>query len=319
MWTIGELAARARVTVKTVRFYSDRGLLPEASRSAGGHRRYDADALERLRLIRSLRALDLPVPEVGRALDGDALAEVLAGQLREVSGTLTALRWREAALRLVADCPPGERAERLLLVGSVPAPPDTEALARFWRGWLPPGLPAPLLTAILEQSVPQPPADPTTDQTLAFARLHVLVRDARPGKAASQPLVHRRDGGYDPAVLYGGLVEAYALAAPRLRAGREPFAGEALDCFVSAYATARGVRDTPAFRSGLAGLLVAEPRIDVYWRLTEQLTGSAEPTPGALHDWLLAALRADLAGEGRGLPCTAPIGPDERWAQTTTE
>lgn len=31
---IGELAERARVSVKTVRFYSDNGLLPEASRSA---------------------------------------------------------------------------------------------------------------------------------------------------------------------------------------------------------------------------------------------------------------------------------------------
>jgi DNA-binding transcriptional MerR regulator len=30
-WTIGEFAERARTTVKTVRFYSDRGLLPEAS------------------------------------------------------------------------------------------------------------------------------------------------------------------------------------------------------------------------------------------------------------------------------------------------
>lgn len=35
MWSIGELAERAGVTVKTVRFYSDRGLLPEGVRSSG--------------------------------------------------------------------------------------------------------------------------------------------------------------------------------------------------------------------------------------------------------------------------------------------
>ncbi|MER7399775.1 MerR family transcriptional regulator, partial [Streptomyces sp. NPDC000151] len=52
MWSIGELAEQAGVTVKTVRFYSDRGLLPEAARSAGGHRRYGPEALDRLRLIR---------------------------------------------------------------------------------------------------------------------------------------------------------------------------------------------------------------------------------------------------------------------------
>ncbi|MET7443187.1 MerR family transcriptional regulator, partial [Streptomyces sp. NPDC005568] len=90
--SIGELAEQAGVTVKTVRFYSDRGLLPEASRSAGGHRRYGPDALDRLRLIRSLRALDLPLPEVRRILDeedgaaatGGALEDAVAGQLREL-------------------------------------------------------------------------------------------------------------------------------------------------------------------------------------------------------------------------------------------
>ncbi|CAM5310591.1 MerR family transcriptional regulator [Streptomyces californicus] len=47
-YAIGELAERAGVTVKTVRFYSDRGLLPEASRTTGGHRRYGPEAAERL-------------------------------------------------------------------------------------------------------------------------------------------------------------------------------------------------------------------------------------------------------------------------------
>lgn len=109
---IGELAERAGVSVKTVRFYSDSGLLPEASRSAGGHRRYGADSLERLRMIRSLRALDLPVPAVRRVLDeedaagreGGALEDAVAGQLRSLGNQLRALRWREAALRSVQEC-----------------------------------------------------------------------------------------------------------------------------------------------------------------------------------------------------------------------
>ncbi|MFE6853731.1 MerR family transcriptional regulator, partial [Streptomyces sp. NPDC057674] len=108
-WSIGELARRAGVSVKTVRYYSERGLLPEAGRSSGGHRRYGAGALDRLLLIRSLRGLDLPLPEVERVLARDeALEEVLAGQLRELGSQLAALRWREASLRLLRDCPPGE-------------------------------------------------------------------------------------------------------------------------------------------------------------------------------------------------------------------
>ncbi|WP_240138144.1 helix-turn-helix domain-containing protein [Streptomyces sp. MUM 178J] len=310
-WSIGELAEHAGVTVKTVRFYSDRGLLPEAARSAGGHRRYGPEALDRLRLIRSLRTLDLPVPEVGRVLerslgDEDALDEALedavAGRLSELGPQLAALRWREAALMLLRDCPPGERADRLRLIGAVSAPPGTQSLARFWRRWLPPRLPARVVSEILDRSVPQPPADPAPAQVLAFARLHAFVSRDCPGPhGANQPAAHRTDEGYRPAVLYDGLAEAHDLTAVELRAGRPPRQGGALDCFVSAYARSRGVRDTPAFRRELSGQLAADPRIDHYWRLVAEVTappsgGPPEPTPGAAHDWLCAALAAQTAG-----------------------
>ncbi|MFF7726944.1 MerR family transcriptional regulator [Streptomyces sp. NPDC008001] len=306
MWSIGELAERAGVTVKTVRFYSDRGLLPEAGRSAGGHRRYGPEALDRLRLIRSLRTLDLPVPDVGRVLEReDVLEDVIAGQLRELGSQLAALRWREAALHLLRDCSAGERADRLRLVGAVSAPPGTDALTRFWRGWLPPRLPARLVSSILEQAVPQPPADPTPAQVLAFARLHAFVsRPCPPTPGADgQPAAHKSGSGYRPAMLYEGLGEAYALASPELRAQRPPHDGEALDCFVAAYARSCGARDTPAFRRALGGMLAADPRIDRYWQLTAELTGPSQPTPGAAHDWLCAALDAGTArSEGSDHP-----------------
>jgi DNA-binding transcriptional MerR regulator len=296
MWSIGELAEHAGVTVKTVRFYSDRGLLPEAARSTGGHRRYGPEALDRLRLIRSLRTLDLPVPDVGRILDEeDALEDVVAGQLRELGTRLSALRWREAALRLLQDCTAEERADRLRLIGAVSVPPSTAAPARFWRRWLPARLPARLVSAIIEEAVPQPPADPTPAQVLAFARLHAFVsRDCR-GTEPGRPAAHQPDKGYRPAVLYDGLGEAFALAAPDLRAQRPPHEGEALDCFVSAYAHACGMRDTPAFRRRLSGELATDPRIDHYWQLAAELSGPSKPTPGASHDWLRAALDTQIA------------------------
>ncbi|WP_331766250.1 MerR family transcriptional regulator [Embleya sp. NBC_00896] len=296
LWSIGELAGHAGVTVKTVRFYSDRGLLPEAARSAGGHRRYGPDALDRLRLIRSLRALDLPVPDVGRVLDRqDALEDVIAGQLREVGSRLAALRWREAALGLLRDCAPEERADRLRLIGAVSAPPDTAALARFWRRWLPARLPARVVSAVLEQAVPQPPADPTPAQVLAFARLHAFVSGDCVGTERGQPAAHRPDGGYRPEVLYDGLGETYALASSELRSRRPPHEGEALDSFVSAYACAGGTRDTPTFRRRLSDQLAADPRIDHYWQLAAELSGPSAPTAGAAHDWLRAALDIQVA------------------------
>ncbi|WP_406456939.1 MerR family transcriptional regulator [Streptomyces sp. NBC_00876] len=304
--SIGELAESAGVTVKAVRFYSDNGLLPEAARSAGGHRRYGPDALGRLRLLRSLRALGLPVREVRRVLDEEdaadsVLEDAVAGHLSELGSQLTALRWREAGLRLVLECPPGERADRLRLIGAVTAPPSTAPLARFWRAWLPPRMPARATAAFLEAAVPQPPADPEPEQVLAFARLYAMV--TRPCTDAEQgrPEAHKASGAHGPDVLYAGLARAYDLAGTQLRRGRDPYAGEELDSFVDAYASVYGSRDTPAFRRVLAGHLATDPRIDRYWELVAEVItppGAApEPTPGSAHDWLFAALDAQTAAE----------------------
>ncbi|MFB7512197.1 MerR family transcriptional regulator [Streptomyces sp. NPDC056144] len=298
--SIGELAARAGVTVKTVRYYSDRGLLPEAGRSGGGHRRYGPEALDRLRLIRSLRGLELPVPEVEKVIErDDVLEEVLAGQLRELGSQLTALRWREASLRLVKECEAGERAERLRLIGTITLPPDTGALARFWRCSLPARLPAPLTRTVLDAVVPRPPEDPTPGQVLAFALLHGLVTDPRLADETFRPAPPLPAGAYRAAVLYEGLAEAYALAerAPKAEDGSPGEGGEALDCFVAAYAGALGTRDTPAFRRRLLGLLGLSdgPVIRRYWKLAAGLFAPGEPVLGALHHHLSVALHAQVA------------------------
>ncbi|MFE9610692.1 MerR family transcriptional regulator [Streptomyces sp. NPDC006012] len=317
LWSIGELAEHAGVTVKTVRFYSDRGLLPETARSVGGHRRYGPGALERLRLIRALRTLDLPIPQIRRILDeecerngtvdgmggesggGGALENAVAGRLRDLGSQLSALRWREAALRLVQESPPGLRAERLRLVGALAVPPSTAPLVRFWRSWLPPRMPAPAVAAFLDVAVPPPPDDPAPEQVLAFARLNALTTGPCTGSEPCRPDAHRAAGVRAVAGLYAGLAEAYDLAGAHLRRGRQPHPGEALDGFVAAYTSAYGTRDTPGFRRLLADRLAADPRIDRYWELTATVLTPPghrpEPTPGSAHDWLLAALTAQNA------------------------
>lgn len=297
LWSIGELARRAGVGVKAVRYYSDRGLLPEAGRSSGGHRRYGAGALDRLRLIRSLRGLGLPVPEVERVLARDeALEEVVTGQLRKLESQLAALRWREASLRLLQDCPPGERAGRLRLIGAVSVPPDTAALARFWRRNLPVRLPARVVSTVLDSVVPRLPEEPSPGQVLDFARLHALVSDPRVHLPESRPAPPLPDGEYRPAVLYEGLAEAYALAAVEREAGRALREGGALDCFVAAYARARGTVDSPDFRRGLLPLLARSdgPVITRYWKLAAGLFAPGEPVLGALHHQLSVALHLQV-------------------------
>ncbi|NEA25565.1 MerR family transcriptional regulator, partial [Actinomadura bangladeshensis] len=71
------MAALTGVSVRTIRFYCDEGVL-EPGRSAGGHRRFDRSAVDRLRLVRRLRALGLGLPAIAAVLTGEcALAEAV--------------------------------------------------------------------------------------------------------------------------------------------------------------------------------------------------------------------------------------------------
>lgn len=100
--SIGELARRAGVTVKTVRYYSDLGLL-ESRRTAAGHRRYDADAPARLELIRTLRELDIDLATVRSVVDRErTLADVLTAHAEAVAVRIRTLRLQHAVLSVVA-------------------------------------------------------------------------------------------------------------------------------------------------------------------------------------------------------------------------
>ena len=66
---IGEVAQRSGLPVKTIRYYCDEGLLQPRDRSAGGYRLFDEDNLAELTIIRSLRAMDVSIPELARILE----------------------------------------------------------------------------------------------------------------------------------------------------------------------------------------------------------------------------------------------------------
>ncbi|PZS33015.1 MAG: hypothetical protein DLM58_08720 [Pseudonocardiales bacterium] len=77
--SIGQLASASGLPVKTIRFYSDSGLLP-AHRTAAGHRRYAPADLARLQLIRSLRSLDVNLATITELLaDNIAYTTFCAG------------------------------------------------------------------------------------------------------------------------------------------------------------------------------------------------------------------------------------------------
>ncbi|MFG2090576.1 MULTISPECIES: MerR family transcriptional regulator [unclassified Spirillospora] len=80
--TVDELASRAGVTVRTVRFYAGRGLLPPP-KLRGRTGLYGADHLARLELVRELQSLGLTLASIEKHLQRiplDAPAEDLALQ-----------------------------------------------------------------------------------------------------------------------------------------------------------------------------------------------------------------------------------------------
>ena len=66
---ISELAGRAGVTAKTVRYYESIGLLPDPGRTASGYRDYGDEALTRLTFVRDAQAAGLTLKESGQILD----------------------------------------------------------------------------------------------------------------------------------------------------------------------------------------------------------------------------------------------------------
>jgi MerR family copper efflux transcriptional regulator len=64
---IGELARRAGVTTRTVRYYEGLGLLV-SRREGGGHRQYDDDALTRMAKIDWLKRMGLTLDEIAEII-----------------------------------------------------------------------------------------------------------------------------------------------------------------------------------------------------------------------------------------------------------
>jgi MerR family redox-sensitive transcriptional activator SoxR len=87
---IGELAARAGLNASAIRYYEKMGLLAAPQR-LGGQRRYPADALDRVLLIRFAGEMDFTLGEIKLFLQG----------LRE--NCPVGPRWKKLAHRKIAE------------------------------------------------------------------------------------------------------------------------------------------------------------------------------------------------------------------------
>lgn len=298
---IGELARRAGLSVRTVRFYCDEGLL-EPARSIGGHRRFDAAALDRLNLVRRLRGFGLGLRAIGDVLSGRrCLDEAVAAERVALDTQLATLAWRRSMLRAFEQASPADRATRMELLSAVQdgwSAHDT--LVSLWRPMTTGHIPPDTARMVLDISAPPPPRRPTPAQVVAYAELVALAADRSLATHLRRSTLVDHDRVSDLGELHAAVAAACELASPQVAAGAPPAPGPALDRFVTAHAAALGTSDSAQFRRALDRRTAPDrhPRLRRYWHLAGQIT--AEPASlGVTHIWLLDALHHSTNRIGR--------------------
>jgi len=107
---ISQLAKQSRVPSKTIRYYEEIGLTPNASRNNNGYREYDQADIDRLAFIRRCRELQIPIEQIKKLvqvrMDEKAPCEevdmLIARQLENVRHTMAELALLEEALNTLA-------------------------------------------------------------------------------------------------------------------------------------------------------------------------------------------------------------------------
>ncbi|MFE9706963.1 MerR family transcriptional regulator [Streptomyces sp. NPDC005930] len=309
LYSIGELSVRTGVPVRTIRFYSDTGLLPPTDRTPAGYRRYDDAALGRLHLVGVLRELDVDLGTVRRVLDGDlSVADVAAAHADATALQISALRLRHSMLRLVARR--GAGPEETVLMHRITRLTSDErrrAVADFIAG-LGADTPQSRDAAALRTALPELPDEPSDAQLTAWVELAGLIADddfrARMARAALPPA--------DEEVLPDVAPDAVAELIPYVRqtvaaareAGIDPEAADAVpvtDAVAERFAAVLGRPDGPELREWMARQFETghDPLVERYWRLVWAVN-DWQVIPGHLpfQPWMARALR----GSGRVSP-----------------
>ncbi|HWD07308.1 MAG TPA: MerR family transcriptional regulator [Amycolatopsis sp.] len=306
VFTIGELSRRTGLPVKTIRFYSDEGLLPPTERSEAGYRLYDAHALARLELIRTLRELGVGLVDVSAALDrATSVRDLAVRHVEALDEQIRRLRLRRAVLRAVAKR--DSELEEVKLMNRLAQMSDEERkrlVDEFWAE-MTEGLDVdPAFYQRMASAKPELPDDPTPEQLDAWIEFAELVQDdefrALIRGMSERHAADRADGQSTQVTdaQRDNWAAWSAAAREALDAGAGPDSpqGRALaDAIATASASPTDDPASRAFRHALADKFAqgGDPRAERYWQLLA-IINSWSPIPSAQPEvaFLLAALRA---------------------------
>ncbi|WP_217547715.1 MerR family transcriptional regulator [Streptomyces sp. GbtcB6] len=180
LFTIGELAKATGLTVRTIRYWSDEGVLTPVTRSPGGYRLYDAESFARLELIRTLRELGLGLGHVRAVLSGEqTVAEVAAAHVAALDAQIRSLKVTRAVLSTVARR--GSSAEEMTLMNKLArlSAAERKRIMEEFVAELFHGLDAvdPAIEERMRSIAVDLPEEPTPEQVDAWVELAEMVQD----------------------------------------------------------------------------------------------------------------------------------------------
>ncbi|HEX6537883.1 MAG TPA: MerR family transcriptional regulator [Candidatus Dormibacteraeota bacterium] len=303
---IGELAALTGVPVKTIRYYSDLGLVPEARRTEAGYRRYDDASLARLELVRALRELGLDIETTrGVAARQATLAAVAAAHADAIDVHIRRLTLRRRALRAIArGASRPEEVQRMSAFARASADEVNRIMEDFLNAIFSDQEDNPF-AARMRAALPVLPDDPSDAQLDAWLELAALVDDRRFRERVRQMVVEgeriRATTGLsadDTATQAAGQA-VVDRAGAALAAGVDPASAEAAGVvaeLVALFARGAGRADDAGYRAELAGRLerFGDSRVERYWQLIGVINGWApQPARVPAYEWFMTALRAN--------------------------
>jgi DNA-binding transcriptional MerR regulator len=314
LFTIGEVARRTGLSTRTIRFYSDAGLVPACDRGPAGHRLFDAEAVARLELVRTLRTLDIDLPTISRVLDRNApLTAVAEAHAEAIAIQIRTLQLRRSVLLAVARHPeptsPGA-VTVMTRLAHMSEEQRQDLINAFWDEMCD-GLDLdPEAERRMRAARPELPDAPSPEQVEAWIEFAELVEDpdfrARVRAMTSFHSRQRREAGNDMTVHTDeeglAVAEAVQLARDAEAEGIDPGSRRAaavvadiLPAFNRLPSVGHGSEDDSDLRARLADRLEVrtDERAERYSQLLEIINGvpRTPPTTPAMR-WLVAALRA---------------------------
>lgn len=306
LYSIGELARHTGLTVKTIRFYSDRGIVRPSDRTPAGYRRYGPDAVARLAFVRTLRDLGLGLGTIRQIVDRElTLGEVAARHAAALDAQISVLRLRRAVLTAVARRrPTPEETRRMHELARLSTAERRRLIGDFLDAVLAGLDGVPGHAAIRRSMTPELPDHPTEEQIDAWVELAELALDPdfRAGvRRMAEGLVEDLPPGGSapprPDVVALALDHA-GVAVDSGIAPESPEAAPVVAALTAHCARALDHPDDPALHRRLLHRLdtANDPRTDRYFELLAVINGWPPPelrTPAL--DWSVTALRARAA------------------------